>query len=232
MRLRFFAVLLCALGCASAPQATSPDRSTVFGTLKLVPREGVTPVHGGSSPYADRALRDVEFVDYDHPGFAVVYLDGQAAPGGTSEIAIRASALRTRLEPAQLAAGAGGTLRVRNESTAPHVVSFPSAGRIAELAPGQTLELALGEAGVKELFLLDVPGCEARLFAAPGPFAAVASDGRWEIRNAAPGRAKLVAWHARFPASERWVELAAGQATQVDFEVGVGLDGKASDAAN
>jgi hypothetical protein len=222
-------LLVLVLACATQPQAPAPGRSTATGSFRLVPREGVTPGGSSGSPYADRSLRDVEFVDYAHPGFAVVYLDGRRAPGGYGELAIRASKLRTRLEPSELAVGAGGTLRVRNETEAPHVLSFPSAGRVQKLLPGEALELPLASPGAQALFLLDVPGSEATVFAAPGPFAVVASDGHWEIRDVEPGRVRLIAWHARFPPTSHWLDLAADGVAQVDLEVGVGQRTEASD---
>lgn len=222
-------LLALVLSCATQPHAPAPGRSTAFGSFRLVPREGVTPGGSGGSPYADRSLRDVEFVDYAHPGFAVVYLDGREAPGGTAELAIRASKLRTRLEPSELAVGAGGALRVRNETEAPHVLSFPSAGRVQKLLPGESLELPLAATGTQALFLLDVPGSEATVFAAPGPFAVVGSDGQWEIRDVEPGRVRVIGWHARFPPTFRWLELAPDGVTHLDLEVGVGHPAETSD---
>jgi hypothetical protein len=218
-------LVLLALACATRAQPPAPGRSTLSGSFRLVPREGVTPGGAAGSPYASRSLRDVEFVDYAHPGFAVVYLDERAAPGGAGELAIRASKLQTRLEPPKLAVGAGGTLRVRNDTAVPHVLSFPSAGRVQKLAPGETLELPLASAGVQSLFLLDVPGGEAVVFAAPGPFAAVTSEGRWEIRDVEPGPVRVVGWHVRFPATSQPLDLVADGVTQLDLEVGVGQAG-------
>jgi hypothetical protein len=220
---------LLLLACASAPEPPAPGRSTVHGSFRLVPREGVTPGGTGGSPYASRALRDVEFVDYAHPGFAVVYLDGQAPPAVGAELSIRSTRLQTRLEPAAAVLGAGGTLRVQNASGEPHVLSVPGAGRVQKLAPGESLELVLG-AGRHAVFLLDVPEGEATVFAAPGPFAVVGDDGRWAIRDVAPGRVHVIAWHARFPGTARWLDLAPDQASVLDLEIGVGRE-EAADAS-
>lgn len=223
-------LLAFALGCATPAAAPAPGRSTASGSLRLIPREGVTPGGAGGSPYADRSLRDVEFVDYTHPGFAVVYLDGRSASGGSAELAIRASKLQTRLEPAELAVGVGGTLRVRNETEAPHILSFPAADRVQRLAPGESLELPLASAGAQSLFLLDVPGSEASVFVAPGPFAVVKADGRWEIGDVEPGRVRVIAWHARFPRTAAWLDLAPDGVAQLDLEVGVGQAGDSDEA--
>jgi len=222
LRAPCFVLALLALACVSGPEAPAPGRSTLHGSFRLVPREGVTPGGASGSPYASRSLRDVEFVDYAHPGFAVVYLDGQAAPTGAAELAIRASKLQTRLEPAALAVGAGGALRVRNETAVPHVLSFPAAGRVQKLAPGESLELPLARAGMQGVFLLDVPDSEATVFASPGPFAVVTNEGSWEIRDVEPGRVHVIAWHARFPPVTHWIDLAPDGVARLDLEVGVG----------
>jgi hypothetical protein len=164
----------------------------------------------------------VEFVDYAHPGFAVVYLDGRSSTGGTADVAIRASKLRTRIEPHALAVGAGGMLRIRNQTAAAHVLSFPAASLVKRLAPGEELEIPVPTPGRQSLFLLDVPDSEATVFAAPGPFTVVGDDGRFELRDVEPGRLRLIAWHPRFPPAFRWVDLAPGGMVQTDIELGVG----------
>lgn len=229
--LALLALLALPLACAAPPHAAAPGRSTAAGSLRLVPREGVTPHGASGSPYADRSLRDVRFVDYAHPGFAVVFLEGRESPGGSAEVAIRASKLSTRLEPAELAVGVGGVLRVRNDTAQPHLLSFPSAGRVQKLAPGEALELRADQVGPQSLFLLDVPGSEATVFAAPGPFSRVARDGQWEIRDVQPGRVRVIGWHARFPAASASLELVSDRVAHLDLEVGVGKAG-GSDETN
>lgn len=226
MRTAHLAALAFALACATPQHVVAPGRSTVAGSLRLVPRAGVTPGGSGPSPYADRSLRDVRFVDYLHPGFAVVFLDGREVPGGgVADVVIRASKLRTRIEPTELAVAMGATLRVRNDTDAPHVFSFPSAGRVQQLPAGGSLELLIDKPGPQSLFLLDVPDGEASLFAAPGPFARVADDGSWEIRAVEAGRVRVVAWHARFPAASAWLDLVPERVARIDFQIGVGRTG-------
>lgn len=222
------AALILALGatlsaCAMAtPPDPSPGRATVWGAVRLVPREGVTPVRpGGGSPYADPALRDVEFVDYSHAGFTVVYLDRTPSPRGRVLVRIRDGRMRPRLDPEQVAVGVGGTLRVVNESAAPHVLSLPQADRIERLEPGEELEIGLPEAGAQSLFLLDAPRVAARLFVAPGRFVVPSRVGRWELRDVEPGAHRLHAWHPRFPPLELPVELTPGRALRLDLELGV-----------
>jgi len=214
-------LLLALAACASGPEAAAPGTATVWGSLKLVPREGVTPAKPGSSSYGDRRMRDVEMVDYTHPGFAVVFVEAEPLPTGRVDIAIRTSRV-TRFEPAMAAAGAGASLVIENASEEAHVLSYPAAGLIRRLAPGETVELPIARAGEQGLFLLDQVDAAATLFAAPGPFAVISSTGGFELRGLAPGRYDVRAWHPRFPPAAQSVELAAGSRVQLDIEVGVG----------
>jgi hypothetical protein len=214
-------LLAAVLGCASAPTAApEPGTGTVWGYLRLVPREGFTPSKPGASPYADRRLRDVVFVDYTKPGFAVVYRDG-ASPRGDAQLTIRARGVRTRLDPEQIAVGLGGTLRVENADAVAHVLSAPSIGLIRRLEPGQHAQVELAAAGELSLFLLDVARSEASVFVAPGPFAVIAQDGRFELSGLAPGPQKLFAWHPRFPPVSASLDVAPDTRVRIDLEMGV-----------
>jgi hypothetical protein len=177
---------------------------------------------GAASPYADPALREVEFVDYSRPGFAVVYLEGTPSPGGTAPFQIRDGQLRPYLEPHHAAVGVGGALRVTNASREAHVVSLPDAELVRRLGPGETLEIPLPEAGEHAFFLLDAPAELGRVFVAPGRFAVASERGRFELRELPPGRLRVHAWHPRFPPSSRELELVPGHAVRIDLELGVG----------
>ncbi len=223
---------LLALGCAAVPEAPAPGTSRVYGQLRLVPREGanVGPAHGAAS-YGDRRFRDVSFVDYSHPGFAVVYADGAATPAGRLELAIRATRVATHIEPREAAVGAAGRVVLRNEADIPHLVSYPAAGFVRRLQPGESLELDVPRAGEQAVFVLGVADAVSTIFAAPGPFAVVAASGHYELPNLPPGPRELFAWHPRFPPARRRVELAPDESVEVDFELGVGLEEHAGDPA-
>lgn len=212
------AVLACATGTPAPP---SPGTGTVQGHLRLVPREGVTPVKPGASPYADRRMGEIAFVDYSKPGFAVVYVDSGASPAGTAQLAIRTTGVRTRLDPPHAAVGAGGTIVVRNGSSAAHVLSAPGTGLLQSLEPGQQVEIAAAEAGEQSLFLLDVPRSGSTVFISPGPFTVVGGDGRFELSGLAPGNHRLLAWHPRFPPARASLQIAEGSVVQLDLEMGV-----------
>jgi plastocyanin len=213
------AVLLGA--CASAPPTPAPGRAAAFGYVKLVPREGV-PVSGGSHSYGDREFEGVSFVDYSKPGFAVVYADSPVRSGEAAALVIRAGTTHAVFDPPHAALGAGGTIRIANQSGEAHVVSCPGAGLVKPLATGESIEVVAATPGEWPVYLLDVAGEVARVFAAPGPYRVVSSSGRFEFTDLEPGRAQLRAWHPRFPPAETWVDLAAGSSVRVDLELRVG----------
>lgn len=214
------AALLWIAACASAP-SVAPGRSAAWGYVRLVPREGVTAPTASGGSYGDREVADAALVDYSRPGFAVVWVDAPPPGGSTTRIAIRDGATGVRFEPPHAALAAGGRITIVNESGRPHLLSVPAAGLVRPLATGDALPIANVAAGEWALFLLDVPGEEARVFAAPGPFQVVSTSGRFALGDLAPGSARLHAWHPRFPPAMRTVSLAAGAPTRVDLELRV-----------
>jgi hypothetical protein len=232
------AALSCAcaalLACAGAPSLSNTSKSGVYGYLKLVPHEGLSPQATGSpsGAYADRRYSGAELVDYSKPGFAVVYLDGplSAAPGAPLVVTLEREAGGFALAPAHGAVALGSTVTVRNAGDAPRVISIPAAAVLRTLAPGEGLEVSPREADELEIF---VPGAAAssRVFVSPGPFAVVTGSGRYELVDVEPGARRLHAWHPRLPPSARAVELLPGAVVRVDLEMGVGLPaGDAGDA--
>lgn len=206
-------------GCAAAPTAPAPARSGVYGEVRLVPREG-HPAPGDSG-YGDRRMRGVVFVDYSRPGPAVVWAEGPSA-GGRARLTIRRGPVGAHIDPAHGALGAGGRIEIRNASPDPHVVSVPASGLLRRLEPGERLEVPAAASGEIGVFLLDEPGVEARLFAAPGPYALVSPTGRYALEDLPPGRRRISVWHPRFPGTSRWAELPADGRLRLDLELGVG----------
>ncbi len=217
------ALLALSLACAGAPSSPAPGRSRVFGTLRLVPHEGVPQQTGGGGSYSSIRLRDAALVDYSTPGFAVVYLAEGTQPGGSVSIAVRDTLVEPRLEPATLAVGAGGRIVLENASATSHIVSYPAARLVRRLEPGARIEIEVPQEGEQGLFLLDVPDAVCTLFAAPGRFSVVSTSGDYELRNLEPGAALLRAWHPRFPPVGRRVEVAPDTSLRVDLEMGVGV---------
>jgi hypothetical protein len=179
------------------------------------------PASSGGA-YQDRDMADVELVDYSKPGFAVVWLDGGPRAAEGARVTIRANEFETRLEPAWAALATGATLTLLNATPEAHTVSCPSLGVVQRLAPGESLALPVADAGGHPLFLLDRPQVEGGVFAATGAFAVLTRTGRFELRDLAPGPAKLHAWHPRFPPVARSIDIVPDEAMRVDLEMGVG----------
>lgn len=225
MRSWLGAVVCLLLACATPPDTPPPGTSRVWGHVQLVPREGVPQASAGGGAYGDRRLRDVELVDYSRPGFAVVYVVDEVPPDGELAFAIRETRVGPRIEPARGAVGARGRLVVANRSDAERVVSYPAAGVVRRLAPGERVEMEVPFAGEQGLFLLDVPAAAATLFASPGAFSTVSALGRFELTGLAPGPRELRVWHPRFPPGAQAVDLAPDASLEVEFSLGVGRDG-------
>ncbi len=207
------------LACAGAPQA-DPGRALVFGSVRLVPKAGAE--RAGAS-YGDRRLRDVERVDYQQPGFSVVFADAPAAAGTEpARVALESPAGRLRFSPAYAVTGLAHGVEVVNRTSEVRIVSAPAAGFVRSLAPGETAHVAPAEAGELELHALGGNAAPAVVFVAPGAFAQAGADGRYELRGLAPGAVEIRAWHPRLPVSlAQRVEVAAGEALELDLEIGV-----------
>jgi hypothetical protein len=211
------------LSCAAPAGRAAPGTCTLRGVLRLVPRPGVTPIGKSDGPYGDRRLRDVEPVDYDRPGFAVVWVDGPPAAAERARLALRGTRGGVHFVPARTAVGAGSTIAIANEDGAAHALSCPAAGLLRRIAPGDEVVLPSTAPGAAlAIYALDAGGAEAEVFVAPGPFAVVAPTGEFALGGLTPGRRVLHGWHPRFPKASRPVELAPGETVRVDIEIGVG----------
>jgi hypothetical protein len=213
--------LTCAflLACAGPPRA-EPGTGVVFGSVRLVPKAGAERAAGA---YADRRLRDVAAVDYQQPGFSVVFTDAApAAAPAPAAFALETWAGRVRFTPAFGATDLGRGVDVTNRSDETRIVTAPAAGFARALAPGETAHVTPAEAGELELHVLEGAAAPAIVFVAPGAFVRVGADGRYELRGLAPGPVEIRAWHPRLPVTgARRVELADGQALELDLEIGV-----------
>jgi len=71
------------------------------------------------------------------------------------------------------------------------------------------------------VFVLDLPGVEGRIFAAPGPYCLVQKDGRWELADLEPVSGTLQVWHPRLPSPRREVRVIPSTLERMDLEIGV-----------
>jgi hypothetical protein len=216
-----FALATILIGCGRVPPTPAPGAGTLWGTVRLVPRRGVIPGNPTMGPYADRRLRDVEFVDYQHPGFVVIWADGRPGASTTSTVTIQASARGGTILPAYSAVPVGTTVTVRNADSRSHTLSCPALGVMRALASGQEVHLPPAPSGPIRIYLLDVSGAASVVFAASGPLVTATPDGHWELRDLEPGPRQLHAWHPRLPGVERTVDVVDGRTTRVDLDLGV-----------
>jgi len=200
--------------------------------VRLVPREGVTPGAAGNTSYSSPALRNVRFVDYSRPGFAVIYVEGPPAPSDIARVAIRDSKHIARLEPSEAAVGQAGSIVIVNESARVQAVSDPVAGTLYRIEPGQSVEITRPAAGLHSFYLLEAADVMARVFVAPGPYAVVSSRGKFRLNGLPPGHARVHAWHPHFPATEKQIEVPLDGVVRLDFEIGVDVNQKESTDAN
>jgi hypothetical protein len=208
------------LACAGAAPRPDPGTGVVFGSVRLVPKAGS---ERAVEAYSDRRLRDVERVDYQQPGFSVVFASAAARGAGEpAAFVLESRAGRVRFAPAQDATDLGRGFDVTNGSGATQIVSVPAAGFVRSLASGETAHVTPAEAGELEVHVLGDAAPPALVFVAPGAFAEVGSDGRYELRGLPPGAVEIRAWHPRLPTTgAQRVELADGQALELDLEIGV-----------
>ena len=214
------------LSCASPPELADPGASGLWGYVELVPHTGAAAAAHGDGAYGDRRVADARRVDYDKPGFAVVYLgddDGDGTKAATTLRLAEGLGGGLRYEPHQAAMRAAGVLRIENATSSARVVSAPAAGLLRVLAPGEGLELR-ASAGPLELFAPGADEAHAVVFAAPGPFAIVGVHGRYELTDLRPGPHRVGVWHPRFPPTVRSIDLARGDVERLDLVLGVGLE--------
>jgi len=221
---RILVILLAGalFSCAGAPPDPAPGKGTLYGRISLIPHAGVTPGVAGTTVYTDRRLRDVEYVDYGAPGPSVVYLEGAGLPAtGESSLVLARDAFGTaRFDCDLVALNVGGRLALENRDTVPHTFSCPEAGLLRVLAPAARVSLPIPP-GPLRLYVLDLPGTTAHVFAAPGPFQITTRTGAWELRDLDPGAFTLRVWHPRFPPASRDVTVAAGDLKRVDVTLRV-----------
>jgi hypothetical protein len=208
------------VACASAPPPV-PGRVTLWGTVEIVPREGVLAADSDADSYGRRVLRDATLVDYSRPGFAVVWVEGEERGERIAPLRVVASGGGPRLEPRHVAVGGNGRIRVANETSDARIVSVPSLGVLRRLAAGASFETAIAEMGEHAVYLLDAPETSATVFAAAGPFAVVSPRGAWALEALHPGAMRVHVWHPRLPSVMRELTAGADEVRRIDFRLGV-----------
>ena len=164
------AFILCGFCSCVSTAPPAPDTGTLWGYFTLKPREGVKPGGGDGSGYSDRRYRDVEYVNYRDPGFAVVYLEGPPPTVGAVNVTLEQTRRGLDFNTRYSAVGVGGTVNLKNLDRENHIFSCPMANFMRRLGPGENAAITIKNAGEYAIFVLDYPGTKTTVFAAPGPF--------------------------------------------------------------
>ena len=225
-----FVLAIASASCA-APATPAPGTGSVFGSVQVVPRSDLPARVPGAGSYGDRALRDVTFVDYARPGFAVVYVESETPPAIETTLAIRQPGRALRLEPDTGVATTAGAILVTNETGAARIVSDASGDVLRRIAPGETIRIDRPRSGLHRIKLLGEPTRPAEVFVTPGPHARVSERGRFELAGIRPGPVDVHTWHVRFPATVTHARIAAGERLRMDVSLGVeaALEGSLDD---
>ena len=136
-----------AAGCSSVPEAPVQGKGTLWGSFRLVPPDGYTPPGAGGGSYGDPRLRGVVSVDYQKPGFSVVYLEDRPPPVSGCALTIRETPTGPRIEPSHGALAAGGSIDIVNYSGEKQILSIPELGELRPLDPGARWQRPVDDAG-------------------------------------------------------------------------------------
>ena len=210
-------LLVCACASVSPP---APGTGTIHGRVSVSPRSGAES--GGLGAYGDRALREVQFVDYTDVGFAVVFTaDRPPAEPRAGTLRYSHGRYGGKWTPRYLALPVHSTLEVHNDSPVALVLSSPQQGVLQSLDPGETWSGACSAAELVEFYALDGNDTAATVFVAPGPFAVTSSSGTWSLADLVPGEIELTAWHPFFPPAHRQITVPADSILEVPLTLSV-----------
>lgn len=200
---------------------------TIVGTVRAVPPPH-PPDQAGSGAYESRRYKFAEKIDYDHLHDFVVYID-QAVPGSPPPAPQHAAVTTQKdanFDPHVLAIAVGSTVRWPNDDDIYHNVYSISGAHPFDLGfykkekvPEQTFD----QVGQVDVFCAIHTKMHCIIFVVPNQYFATAdAKGRFVIKDVPAGTYKLRAWHERFPAQTRDVQVPADGEVRMDFVLGVG----------
>jgi len=158
----------------------------------------------------------------------VVYLEpegGAVGGGGGQPRAVRMRQTDARFSPPFLVVSAGTSVDMANDDAIYHNVfsySRPNDFDLGLYPAGESRKLVLRHPGVVKLYCSIHESMNATILVTPARwFDVVDAKGGYSFRDVPPGRYRAVVWAERLPASERTVEIGAGQAQVIDWVIGV-----------
>ena len=129
-----------------------------------------------------------------------------------------------RFSPSFLVMAAGQSLEMVNDDAIYHNVfsySKPNDFDLGLYPAGETRKLPLRHPGVVKLYCSIHESMNATILVTPSRWFAIAStSGRYVLTGIPAGRYRAVAWAERLPATEREIELGAGEIRSLDWEIG------------
>jgi plastocyanin len=199
------AVLLGALCALAALRAGADANGELSGTVSLgvgdVPLAAVAPI--------------------------VVYLDPQGVVADAAAQRLRPVKMRqrdARFAPSFLVVAAGQSVEMANDDAIYHNVfsySRPNDFDLGLYPAGESRTLPLRHPGVVKLYCSIHESMNATILVTPARWFAIASAaGRYAIPGIPPGRYRAVVWAERLPATEREIEIVAGQRKSLDWVIG------------
>jgi len=198
-------VLLGALCALAALRAGADANGELSGTVSLgvgdVPLAAVAPI--------------------------VVYLDPQGVVADAAAQRLRPVKMRqrdARFAPSFLVVAAGQSVEMANDDAIYHNVfsySRPNDFDLGLYPAGESRTLPLRHPGVVKLYCSIHESMNATILVTPARWFAIASAaGRYAIPGIPPGRYRAVVWAERLPATEREIEIVAGQRKSLDWVIG------------
>jgi len=151
----------------------------------------------------------------------VVYLDTPGLAARPRQA--RMNQHQRRFEPEVLAVPVGSTVSFPNGDPIFHNVFSLSKVKPLDLGnykEGESRSVTFHQAGIVQLFCHLHPNMSGAVLVTPnGWFTQPAENGDFALAEVPPGRYVLVAWHKSAGLFRRTIEVRAGQAVQVDFEI-------------
>jgi plastocyanin len=157
----------------------------------------------------------------------VVYLEPEGGAGAGDSAPPRTARMHQRdahFAPPFLVVAAGTSVEMANDDAIYHNVfsySHPNDFDLGLYPAGQSRTLVLRHPGVVKLYCSIHESMNATILVTPSRwFDVVDAKGGYALKGVPPGRYRAVVWAERLPASDRRIEISAGQPRLLDWVVG------------
>jgi plastocyanin len=192
---------------------------------------GVLLAPAGVAQLADGGVRGrarlaVEGASLGDVGPIVVYLEplaGDRGPGSSNGTA-RIRQRNARFSPGFLAVGVGQRVEMPNDDAIYHNVfsySKPNEFDLGLYRAGESRSVSFRHPGPVKFYCSIHENMNGTIFVAPSRwFATVSPAGAFELSDVPEGRYRLRTWSERLPATDREIQVRAGQTLELEIRVG------------